>query len=600
MGLRRKLKTVTKRRLYGLLLVFVALLMTGEPAGAQVMGEESTFDREAKITRGTGAMVVAANPYAARIGAQILKQGGSAADAAIATALTLSLVEPQSSGLGGGGFALTWESKNRFTRSYDGRETAPASVTPALFESHGSKSKSRWEKAVGGRSVGIPGLGRMLEKLHKEQGKLPLRVILKPIIKLAHRGYRVSPRLHKMLLGAAPVAKHFPKFRRFYYTSKGKPLPVGYRLRNPDYAKTLRRIARKGFGSVYQGWMGYKIRRTIATSPLYPAVMSKEDLRSYRSVRRAPVCGFYRAWKICSQGPPSSGATTLLAILRMLETQDLQLKGDIPNAEQMHVIAQSIALAYADRAKYLTDPAFADIPVQGLIEALYARERVKLITDKPQRFEAGNPPRVMRSARFQSGVSEDFPSTSHLIVRDKDANLVTMTTTIQSAFGSFLRVNGMLLNNELTDFSWVGKRNGIPVTNRAQPGKRPRSSMSPTLVFDASGNPVMALGSAGGSRIITHVLKVLIASIDWKMPLDKALSSGNFHSNGTGIDLEKGSALVRLQGDLEKKGYRVRVRKNISGLTALRIDPDSGTVEGSADPRREGIAVAVEAIDPVE
>lgn len=540
-------------------------------------------------------MAAAANPHASAAGLEMLRAGGSAVDAAIAMQLVLSLVEPQSSGVGGGGFLLTHDAKTGATTSYDGRESAPASATPALFLGEDGKPLPFAQAFTGGRVVGIPGTFRLMELAHKKHGKLAWAALFQPAIRLASQGFAISPRMFSMLQSAAPIAGDFPDMQRAYFGPDGKPLPVGTVLKTPEYAALLREIAAKGADAYYTGKPAERAIAAITQAPKAPVAVTKADFANYRAIEREAVCGTYRAYKICGMGPPSSAATTLLATLKMLEGHDLAALG--PNApEAIHLIAEATALAYADRGYYLADPAYVQVPVSGLIDEAYLAGRAKLIDPKraANRYPVGTPP-MAEQAALGAHAGPHIPSTTHFVAVDAAGNAASWTASIQAPFGSFLMTDGYILNNELTDFSFVPETDGAPVANRAEAGKRPRSSMAPTLVFDGEGRLVLAVGSAGGSRIITHVLKTLIATLDWGMDVQQAISYPNFHKDDGGtLEIERDSSLEALRPALEAMGHKVAARPTVSGLQGIQIVRDAegrATLLGGADPRREGVAL---------
>ena len=568
-----------------------------ETSGAQHASHEAV--------RAERHMAASANPHASAAGLEMLRAGGSAVDAAIAMQLVLSLVEPQSSGVGGGGFLLTHDAKTGKTASYDGRESAPASATPALFLGADGKPLPFAQAFTGGRVVGIPGTFRLMEIAHKKHGKLKWAALFQPAIRLASQGFAISPRMFSMLQSAAPIAGDFPDMQRAYFGADGKPLPVGTVLKTPEYAALLREIAAKGADAYYTGKPAERAIAAITQAPKAPVAVTKADFANYRAIEREAVCGTYRAYKICGMGPPSSAATTLLATLKMLEGHDLKALG--PQSPQaIHLIAEATALAYADRGHYLADPAYVQVPVGGLIDDAYLAERAKLIDPAraTNRYPVGTPPQDGQEGETKAALAPHagphIPSTTHFVAVDAAGNAASWTASIQAPFGSFLMTDGYILNNELTDFSFVPEANGNPVANRAEAGKRPRSSMAPTLVFDGEGRLVLAVGSAGGSRIITHVLKTLIATLDWGMDIQQAISLPNFHKDDGGtLEIERGSSLEALRPALEAMGHRVAARPTVSGLQGIQIvrgpsgqsSETRATLLGGADPRREGVAL---------
>jgi gamma-glutamyltranspeptidase / glutathione hydrolase len=573
------------------------LLLLSAPAFAQ-FGPlvESAPQRAGMVAaHGTQQIVAAANPLAAAAGKDILDQGGSAMDAVIAMQLVLSLVEPQSSGIGGGGFVLHYDSKRSKLISLDGRETAPASVTDTLFLGTDGKPVSMIEAFQGGRSVGVPGMIALMAKAHKSDGKLAWNKLFAPAIKIARDGFAVSPRLSGMLSNAQSLIDKFPAAKTAMADADGKPFASGAIYKSASYAATLEKIARQGPKAFYRGTHAQAIVDAVQTSPVSPATLTLEDLRGYKVAQRAPLCGSYRSYKICSMGPPSSGAIANVQALKLLEAYDLKAMGP-QSADAIHLIAESLAIAFADREQYLTDPAFFDVPTVGLLNETYLKSRAQLLdlNKAGGPYTAGDPLRNAKTA-LAPNLNKDVPSTSHMVAADRFGNVATWTGTVQAPFGSFLLVGGYFLNNELTDFSFQPRREGKPVANRAEAGKRPRSSMSPTIVFDAQGRVVMALGSAGGSRIIAHVLKAMIAHLDWGMDVQQAIDYPNFFKTSQGFELEPGTIATAVRPGLEAKGHKVSERPNVSGLSGLTISYSADgtrTLRGGADSRREGIALA--------
>ncbi len=579
-----------------LFLTFLGVSAAAQPRSAspKAFSEESPIRADMLVAEGRHDMVAAANPLAVEAGRDMLVAGGTAVDAAIATQLVLGLVEPQSSGLGGGAFMLAYDAKTKESQSYDGRETAPASATETMFLTKDGKPLDFIDAYVGGRSVGVPGMLRMMAMAHKAHGKLPWDVLFQPAIHLAENGFPISPRLYMMLGNLKTVASRFSDMHTHYYDGAGNPFPVGSKLQDSDYAHLLKDIARHGPEVFYSGKFARHAVRAIAKSPVSPAVMTLADFAGYKPVVRKPVCALYRSYKICSMGPPSSGATTMLATLKILERYDLAALGP-QSAQAIHLISEAMNLAYADRDTYLADPAFIAVPVDGLIDSHYLDERAKLIDlgKASGPFTAGVPPGASTATRA-ADVGSPMPSTSNISVVDKYGNVVEWTGTVQAPFGSFLRVDGVLLNNELTDFAFAPQKNGAAVANRVAPGKRPRSSMTPTLVFDSGGHFTLGMGSAGGSRIISHVIKSLIAVIDWHLDPQAAIQQPNFFKTQDGLQIDPGPVLDAARSGLEARGHTIIAEGNNSGMTAIQAVYDSkGNVHylGGADPRREGIAV---------
>ncbi len=532
-------------------------------------------------------MVAAANLHAARAGREALRRGGSAIDAAIAVQMVLNVVEPQSSGIGGGGFLLHFEAASGEVVAYDGRETAPAAAGGDLFLGADGEPLAFFAALVGGRAVGAPGLLAMLEMAHRRHGKLPWAELFEPAIGLAEQGFPISPRL-AALIARDPFLATFRDARAYFYHAGGRPKAAGERLVNPALAATFRAIAAGGARAFYQGALAQAVVGAVRGASPNPGLLSLADLAAYRAKARPPVCAPYRAWRVCGMPPPTSGGVTLLQILGALAP--LPVARYAPGSpEAVHLISEASRLAYADRAKYLADADFVAVPVAGLIDAGYLRRRSALIRWGATlgRAVAGSP--RGREGRLVPAGEHESPSTTHLSVVDGAGNAVAMTTSIENVFGSRLMVRGFLLNNQLTDFSFRPERDGVAVANRVEPGKRPRSSMAPTLVFDGEGGLVLSLGSPGGSRIIAYLAQALIAMLDWRLGVQEALSLPHHVNRNGATELEQGSALEALVPALAALGHRVKVRALNSGLHAIRVS--AAGLEGGADPRREGVAL---------
>ena len=580
-------KPMPLRRLAFTLLIAA---MSAGPAGAQALAPapEAATGRTAK-THGTAQrfMVAAANPLAASAGRDILRAGGSAADAAIAIQLVLNLVEPQSSGIGGGAFLLHWDETGKRLVTLDGRETAPGAAKPDRFIGADGKPMRFADAVIGGRSVGVPGTLKLLEEAHRRWGRLPWAQVLAPAIKLAEEGFAISPRLNGLLSGESHLTRN-PRAAAYFFEPDGKAKPVGTILRNPPFAATLRTVSESGSKAFYSGPVAQDIVATVTGHPTNPGDITLNDLAAYRVEEREPVCGSYRVWRICGMGPPSSGAVAVQQMLGILETQDIARLG--PGAQAAHWFTEAGRLAFADRNLYLADPGFVGIPLAGLIDRDYIRSRAGLVSPERSmgRAKAGEPPNKRAQLLAPSDGIEN--GTSHISVVDADGNAVSMTTTIEDGFGArLMTAGGFLLNNELTDFSFLAQEDGKPVANRVEGGKRPRSSMAPTLVFDAFGRLYAVVGSPGGSQIIGFVAKTLVALLDWKMDPQAAVDLGNFGSRNGPTELEKGTEAEAWKAALEARGHEVRLLDMTSGIQAIVKTPEGFL--GGADGRREGVAI---------
>ncbi|MBZ2206804.1 gamma-glutamyltransferase [Massilia soli] len=540
-------------------------------------------------------MVAAANPLAVEAGYTILKQGGSAIDAAIATQLVLTLVEPQSSGIGGGAFLVHYDGKD--VQAFDGRETAPAKATETLFQKPDGTPVSRTEGVVGGRSVGAPGLLRMLEMAHKQHGKLPWKTLFAPAIGLSERGFPVSERLNGMLLWDKHIRKD-PVAAAYFYDQAGKPWPVGHLLKNPALADTLRAIAAGGADAFYRGYIARDIAAKVAAHPTNPGLLSAADIAGYQARLRTPVCNDYRSFTVCGMPPPSSGGIAVAQMLGILETRDMRALAPVDGkvgADAVHLFSEAGRLAYADRNRYAADTDFVPLPGRGipsLLDKTYLAQRAALIGEKSIGVaKAGKPPGM--DVAWGTDNAIETPSTSHLVVMDSSGAGLAMTTTIEDAFGSRQMVRGFLLNNQLTDFSFDSKDADGPVANRVEPGKRPRSAMSPTIVFDKKTRKlVLAVGSPGGPAIINYVAKVLVGTLDWGLNVQQAISLPNFGSRNGPTELEAGRFSPAVHDALKARGHQIRsydMNSGLHGIQRLTIHGQQFWF-GGADPRREGVA----------
>ena len=532
-------------------------------------------------------MVSAANPYAVEAGAKILAQGGSAADAMVAVQTVLGLVEPQSSGIGGGGFLIWFDAASGQIITLDGRETASRHVTPQLFQDSSGQPFEFFDAVIGGRSVGVPGTPALMLNAHKRWGKLDWSTLFQSAINLAEVGFKVSPRLSMLV---ARDAKHLIRFKRTsnYFYPDGKPIKVGNILKNLDYAETLRAIAADKGRSFYKGETAKDIVDTVQSAASNPGLLDLRDLAEYRVKERSAVCIAYHELDVCGMGPPSSGGLTVGQILGILENYDLAKMG--PNSlDAWRLIGDASRLAFADRGRYIADSDFVSVPVKGLLNKKYLKNRASLLNQKKalKTVSPGNPS-FDTVHTFADDESIELSSTSHISIVDQYGNALSMTTTIENAFGSRLMTKGgFLLNNEMTDFSFRTIKDGIPIANRVEPRKRPRSSMAPTIVLK-NGRPYLVIGSPGGSRIIGYVVKAIIAYVDWGMNVQQALSMPHLINRFGTFDLEINTKAEMMEGPLSSAGFKVKSRGLNSGLHAIAVYENR--LEGGADPRREGLA----------
>ncbi|KAB0498562.1 gamma-glutamyltransferase [Pseudomonas vancouverensis] len=551
-------------------------------------------------------MAAAANPLAAEAGREMLRRGGSAIDAAIAMQAVLTLVEPQSSGLGGGAMIVLWDGKN--VRTYDGRETAPAGATEKLFLQADGQPMGFTQAQIGGRSVGTPGVLRALELAHQKHGRLPWAQLFEPAIKLAEQGFAISPRLHQLIAADASMPRS-AEMMAYFRNADGTPKAVGTQLKNPALAAVLKRIAEEGPDAFYKGPVAEEIASRVQ-GHANPGSLSVSDLAHYQAKERAPLCTDYKRWQVCGMPPPSSGGIAvaqILGTLQALETRDKRLAlapmtpvktaapaGLEPTPEAVHLISEAERLAYADRAQYVADSDFVPVPVKGLVDPTYLASRAALIGERSMgTAKPGTPPGIQ--VAYAPDRSPLRISTSQVVAVDDAGGAVSMTTTIESAFGSHIMVQGFLLNNEMTDFSFIPEENGQKVANRVEPGKRPRSSMAPTLIFDRqSGEFLATVGSPGGSQIIEYVAKTTVGLLDWNLDAQAAISLPNFGSRNGPTELEQGQFSPTLIQALKDQGHSVSEIDMTSGTQAIvRVKDAQGkaSLTGGADPRREGQAL---------
>lgn len=543
------------------------------------------FDKKRAFTADE-FMVVAANPYASWTGKRVINQGGSAIDAAVAIQAMLSLVEPQSSGIGGGAFILYWDNENKVLHTYDGREMAPEAVDAHWFMK-GNKPMDWLDAVVGGKSVGVPGAIKALEVAHGEFGTLPWKDLFTDTIKLATDGFPVSPRLAKLVaLDYHPGLKEFAASATYFFPG-GMPLKEGYVRTNRKLAKSLTGIAENGSDYLYKGPLAGKIVEAVNNAPINPGQLSQDDLANYNVKKREPVCGDYHAKRICGMAPPSSGGINVYQILKLLESENIG-QYQPGSVEFANLFTQASALTYADRERYVADTDFTNLPYAALINSAYLNRRSEsLRVDASwKRAKAGAP---YAQAQITTGMSGEQPNTSHVSIVDKQGNAVSMTTSIEFMFGSGLMVGGFMLNNQLTDFSFLPTKHRFPVLNRVEPHKRPRSAMSPTMVFDDNGELELVVGSPGGSRIISYVAQTLIGVIDFGLDMQEAINMPKITNRNDYTALEAGTPITELEAPLKALGHRVKVQDLNSGLHGIQRKGDK--LIGGADPRREGIAV---------
>jgi len=533
------------------------------------------------------ATVSAADPRAAAAGQEMLRQGGSATDAAIAMMLALNVVEPHNSGIGGGGFLMHHDGETGVLETIDGRETAPAAARPDRFIGSDGQPLAFRSAWPGGYSVGVPGNLRLAWEAHRKWGKLPWAWLFDPAIRLAEDGFEVRQRLDTAMKAVAPIWADFPEIRKYFWVN-GAPAPIGTTLKNPPLASLFRRIAAEGPDAFYKGKTAQAIAATVTSAPKNPVPLTEADLAAYQVKARKPICGPYRAYTICGMGPASAGGITVLQILSMVERFPLGQWGkDDPRS--WHVIGEAMRLAYADRDTWLGDPEFVSVPIAGLIDRGYLKQRSALISlgrslnDYRPGAPPGAQPRTTALAQPESG-------TSHFVAVDRNGDIAGWTSTIESFFGSQLIADGVILNNELTDFSFTPERNGAPVANRVEAGKRPLSSMSPTIVYDAKGTPIFTVGAAGGKTIIMQVAKALIAHFDWGLSTQDSIALGLEFFDANGLVLEQGTALEKMKAPLEAWGHKVTIAP--MGLKANAAERTSdGHWQGAADPRSPGVSL---------
>lgn len=561
----------------------VALALTACAAG----GLPGAPQAEAPARRGE-AMVSVANPHAAAAAVEILEAGGSAVDAAIAAELVLGLVEPQSSGIGGGGFLLYYDPRSERITGYDGRERAPAGASPTMFLDARGRPVPYLDAVASGRSIGAPSLVQMMHLAHSDHGRLDWARLFEPAIRLAEQGFEVSPRMARLIALVAERGRLRADFgtRGYFFDREGRPLQAGHLLRNPQYAATLRAIAAQGPRAMTEGPIADQIVQAAQRNPR-GGTLTHADLQGVEARRLEPVCAPFRVYRVCTMGPPSSANATL-AILGLYQRARPQ-PGGPENPDDWAAFLWANRLAYADRDHYMADDRYVQVPTQELVAPAYLDERARLIdlTRAPTSVEPGAPAGMDLFLRWGRDTGEEN-GTTHLSIVDGYGGAVAMTATVESAFGSQRMAAGFILNNQLTDFSWSPTLNGLPVANAVMPGKAPRSSMSPVIVLNRDGDLQLVIGSPGGSSIIAYVARATIGILDWGMPVQAAIDQGNVVARTAPARLEGARLSPTLAQALTARGWQLQENASEeSGLHAIRVT--RGGLEGGADPRREGV-----------
>ncbi|MCE3255807.1 MAG: gamma-glutamyltransferase 1 [Rickettsiaceae bacterium] len=550
-------------------------------------GEPFSYFRDLKTVSAKKYLISTSHEMASQVGKEILEKGGNAIDAAIASQMVLNVVEPQSSGIGGGAFLLYYDAKTKTTHYFNGRETAPAAANDKIFLDEKGQPRTFNDVVKGGLSVGTPGLLKLLKEVHEKYGKLKWEEVFEPAIMVAKRGFPMDERIQTIAKNVANL-KDSESFAKLYLKEDGTPKDLGTIITNPALAKTFSTIAKSGIKPFYEGKIAEDIVDAVKNSPTNPGYLSLTDLKNYKIKEGELICANYRVkYKVCSMPLPSSGGIAMLQILGILENFDLS-KLQPSSVEAIHLIAEATRLGYADRNKYVAD--IANVPVEQMLDKEYLKSRSELIDMRKAMSKA----KAGEFAEVKTGYVIDrkaveLPSTTHISIVDAEGNAIAMTSSIEYYFGSVLNVDGFMLNNQLTDFSFAPEIDGKPVANRLEPGKQPRSSMSPTFVFDENDNLIMVVGSPGGPRIIQFVLKTIIAHLDWGLDIQKAISLPNFVVLNDEIELEKRTDLEKLQSKLEDMGHKVKISDLVSGIHAITIKPNG--LEGGADPRRGGVAI---------
>ncbi|MCC9622695.1 gamma-glutamyltransferase [Thalassospira sp. MA62] len=587
--------TLSLRTRFAAIAVCGTLAVIASPAIAQQAADDfaperntSTTETDRTSVHAQNWMISAANPLAVRAGADILRQGGNAIDAMITLQTMLGLVEPQSSGIGGGAFLVYYDANTGKLTTLDGRETAPRAATPTLFQDENGEPLDFYDAVVGGRSVGTPGTPALLQTAHQKWGQLDWPALLAPAIDRAQNGFEVSERLAGLIAADQDKLSRDPVAKAYFFAQDGSPLQTGTVLKNPQYANTLRDLAQNGTQNFYAGTIARNIVDKVNGASWNPGVLSLRDFANYQVIEREPVCAVYRGYDVCGMGPPSSGALTVGQILGLIEPYEISELGP-ESVESWRLIGDASRLAFADRGRYMADIDYVPMPLTGLLDKTYLAERAKLL-DRSSALQTAEPgsPSFSHALNLAHDDAIEFPSTSHFSIVDSYGNVVSMTTTIENGFGSRLMVDGFLLNNELTDFSFRTHMDGVPIANRLEPGKRPRSSMAPTIIMK-DGKPFIATGSPGGSRIIGYVAQSIIAMIDWGKDPQAAVTMPHLINRFGTFDLEAATSAADLKAPLEALGFETSVRDLNSGLHVIMLT-DEGLI-GGADPRREGIVI---------
>lgn len=532
-------------------------------------------------------MVTAANPIASQYAAKVLSDGGNAVDAMVVTQLVLGLVEPQSSGIGGGAFLVYWDSKQKSLTTFDARETAPLAVKPEHFVGEDGQPLKFYDAVVSGLSVGTPGAIKLLWEMHQKHGSVKWPRLIEPVIELAQQGFVISPRLARLIERDKQHLSIDANSKAYFLNEDGSAKQAGEVLINQEYASTLKLLATYGENAFYQGDIANDIVAAVTNHPKHTGVLAKKDLARYEVIERTPICVDYLEYDVCGMGPPSSGGIAVGQILKLSEQFPLHEWGST-SAKSYKVIGDATQLAFADRAKYLADSDFVSVPSQGLINEDYLKQRAEMINLKaPLKIvNAGSPP-WETALNYANDQSIELPSTTHFNIVDAQGNVVSLTSSVENVFGSRIMVRGFLLNNQMTDFSFKHHQDGQIIANHITPGKRPRSSMSPTIVLK-NGSPYLSIGSPGGSYIIGYVAQALIAHLTWQLPLEDVVQLPHISNRFGTVEFEQDTNAQQYEQQFKKWGYKTKLKPLNSGLHIIKIEQD---LTGAADPRREGVAI---------